>query len=207
MKMIDIHSHWGTRRGYTLRTDEELAQQKKTWNSEPVYATEDEMADHFRRSDVRAVLDFGFTKFIPLSEARRVHDYGFETQRAHPDVILGHWIHIDPHTGTDGVRELRRCIDNAPGFVGFAVSGSGSSSSASLRTSGHTRTSSECNSHASMPPFVSRWASRRVIASRLEWPGSVGRTQSRPSNSCAGSTAIAAKSLRNIGAGHPSLEG
>jgi hypothetical protein len=126
MKMIDIHSHWGTKRGYALRTEEELAQQKKTWNSEPKYAAEDEMADYFRRSDVRAVLDFGFTKFIPLSEARNVHDYGFETQRAHPDVILGHWIHIDPHTGTDGVRELRRCIDNAPGFVGFAVSGSGS---------------------------------------------------------------------------------
>jgi predicted TIM-barrel fold metal-dependent hydrolase len=126
MQMIDIHSHWGTRRGYTLRTEEELAQQKKTWNSEPNYATEEEMADYFRRSNVRTILDFGFTKFIPLSEAREVHDYGFETQRAHPDVIIGHWIHIDPHAGADGVRELRRCIDNAPGFVGFAVSGSGS---------------------------------------------------------------------------------
>jgi len=126
MKMIDIHSHWGTKRGYTLRTEEELAQQKKTWNSEPKYATEDEMADYFRRSDVRAVLDFGFTKFIPLDQARGVHDYGFDTERAHPDAIIGHWIHIDPHTGVDGVRELRRCIDRAPGFIGFAVSGSGS---------------------------------------------------------------------------------
>jgi uncharacterized protein len=126
MQMIDIHSHWGTRRGYTLRTEEELAQQKKTWNSEPHYATEAEMADYFRRSNVRTILDFGFTKLIPLSEAMEVHDYGFETQRAHPDVIIGHWIHIDPHAGADGVRELRRCIDNAPGFVGFAVSGSGS---------------------------------------------------------------------------------
>ena len=85
MKMIDIHSHWGTRRGYTLRTDEELAQQKKTWNSEPKYATEDQMADYFRQSNVRAVLDFGFTKFIPLDEARAVHDYGFETERAQID--------------------------------------------------------------------------------------------------------------------------
>ena len=126
MKMIDIHSHWGTKRGYTLRTDEELAQQKKTWNSEPKYATEDQMADHFRQSNVRAVLDFGFTKFIPLDEARAVHDYGFATERAHADAIIGHWIHIDPHTGLEGVRELRRCIENAPGFVGFAVSGSGS---------------------------------------------------------------------------------
>jgi predicted TIM-barrel fold metal-dependent hydrolase len=126
MKLIDIHSHWGTRRGYTLRTDEELAQQKKTWNSEPKYATEDQMADYFRQSNVRTVLDFGFTKFIPLDEARAMHDYGFATERAHPDAIIGHWIHIDPHTGVEGVRELRRCIDNAPGFIGFAVSGSGS---------------------------------------------------------------------------------
>jgi uncharacterized protein len=63
---------------------------------------------------------------MPLAEARPVHNYGFETQRAHPDAIIGHWIHIDPHTGAEGVRELRRCIDNAPGFIGFAVSGSGS---------------------------------------------------------------------------------
>jgi predicted TIM-barrel fold metal-dependent hydrolase len=125
MKLIDIHSHWGTKRGYTLRTDEELAQQKKTWNSEPKYATEDQMADYFRQSNVRTVLDFGFTKFIPLDEARAIHDYGFATERTHPDAIIGHWIHIDPHTGVEGVRELRRCIDNAPGFIGFAVSGSG----------------------------------------------------------------------------------
>ncbi len=126
MKIVDIHSHWGTERGYTLRTPEELAQQKATWNSEPKFVTEGEMAEYFRESGVRAVLDFGYTKFIPLAEARPIHDYGFATQRAHPDVILGHWIHIDPHAGAEGVRELRRCIDHAPGFVGFAVSGSGS---------------------------------------------------------------------------------
>lgn len=126
MKIIDVHSHWGTKRGYTLRTPEELAQQKKTWNSEPTYHTEAEMAEYFRANNVQVILDFGFTKFIPLQEAAPVHDYGFETQRAHPNQILGHWIHIDPATGSDGVRELRRCIDNAPGFLGFGVSGSGS---------------------------------------------------------------------------------
>lgn len=126
MTIIDIHSHWGTKRGYALRSAEELAQQKRTWNSEPAYATEDEMADYFRRSGVRTILDFGYTKFVPLAEARAVHDYGFATQRAHPDVILGHWIHVDPHSGAEGLRELRRCIDSAPGFLGFAVSGSGS---------------------------------------------------------------------------------
>lgn len=126
MKIIDIHSHWGTERGYALHTAEERAQQKATWNTQPKFVTEDEMAAYFRASEVRTVLDFGFTKFIPLEEAKPIHDYGFETQRAHPDDIIGHWIHIDPHTGAAGVRELRRCIEQAPGFIGFAVSGSGS---------------------------------------------------------------------------------
>jgi uncharacterized protein len=126
MKIIDVHSHWGTKRGYTLRTEEELAQQKKTWNSEPKYHTEAEMAAYFRSSDARVILDFGFTKFMPLEEAGPIHDYGFETQRAYPSEIIGHWVHIDPSTGKEGAREFRRCIDQAPGFLGFAVSGSGS---------------------------------------------------------------------------------
>ena len=127
-KMIDIHSHWGTKRGYTLRTTEELAQQKKTWNSEPTYATEDEMADVLPAAAASAY-DPRF-RLYEVHAARRgeaVHDYGFETQRAHPG--------RDPRAtgftsirtpGPTGVRELRRCIDHAPGFIGFAVSGSGS---------------------------------------------------------------------------------
>jgi hypothetical protein len=50
MKLIDMHSHWGTERGYVLRTAAELAQQKKTWNSETKYVTEDEMVTYFRAS-------------------------------------------------------------------------------------------------------------------------------------------------------------
>jgi predicted TIM-barrel fold metal-dependent hydrolase len=122
--IIDVHSHWGTKRGYPLRTEEELAQQRATWNSAPNYATEAEMADYFRASGVRVILDFGFAKFRPLEEMRALHDYAFETERAHRDVILGHWIHVDPRMGTDGVSELRRCIDKRLGFVGFAVSAS-----------------------------------------------------------------------------------
>ncbi len=126
MKLIDVHSHWGTRRGYTLRSEAELAQQRKTWNSDPTYHTETEMIEHFRSNDVQVILDFGFTKFIPISQAAPIHDYGFEVQRAGMDRILGHWIHIEPSTGDAGLHELRRCIDRAPGFLGFAVNGSGS---------------------------------------------------------------------------------
>jgi predicted TIM-barrel fold metal-dependent hydrolase len=124
MTVIDVHSHWGTRRGYVLQTEAELAQQRATWRSEPSYHTEAEMAQYFRDSGVKAILDFGFTKFRPLDEMQSLHDYAFETERAHGDVILGHWIHIDPKMGADGVRELRRCIDHRIGFIGYGVSGS-----------------------------------------------------------------------------------
>jgi predicted TIM-barrel fold metal-dependent hydrolase len=123
MTLIDVHSHWGTKRGYPLQTEAELAQQRMTWNSAPNYMTETEMADHFRANEVRAILDFGFAKFEPLEKMQALHDYGFETERAHRDVILGHWIHIDPMR-EGGVAELRRCIDKRCGFLGFAVSGS-----------------------------------------------------------------------------------
>ena len=56
---------------------------------------------------------------------RALHDYAFETEAAHRDVILGHWIHIDPQrAGAAGVKELRRCIDKKIGFLGYAVSAS-----------------------------------------------------------------------------------
>ena len=125
MRIIDVHSHWGTRRGYPLQTEQELAQQRATWNSETRYHTEAEMAAYFRDSGVRAILDLGYAKYRPLEEMRALHDYAFETETEHRDVILGHWIHIDPQrAGPDGVKELRRCIDRKVGFLGYAVSAS-----------------------------------------------------------------------------------
>ena len=62
MDIIDLHSHWGTKRGYALRPPERLAQQKRTWNSEPEYDSEEEMAAYLRANHVQAILDFGFTK-------------------------------------------------------------------------------------------------------------------------------------------------
>jgi predicted TIM-barrel fold metal-dependent hydrolase len=124
MKIIDMHSHWGTRRGYPLQSDAELKQQRATWHSDPNYMSEDEMAAYFRANGVRAVLDLGFAKFRPLDEMQGLHDYSFATERAHADVILGHWFHLDPRMGEVGVKELRRCIDARIGFVGYAVSAS-----------------------------------------------------------------------------------
>jgi len=126
MPIYDMHSHWGTRRGYTLRTEAELAQQRRTWNSETKYVSEEEQAAHFRAAGVRVILDFGFDKRLPLEEAAALHDYGFTTQRKYSDVILGNWVHIDPRRGADGLKELRRCREAAGGFLGLGVNGSDS---------------------------------------------------------------------------------
>lgn len=125
LRIFDLHSHWGTQRGYPLRTPEALALQKRTWKSEPSFATEDEMAAYFRDNSVRTILDFGFTKSLPLDETRALHDYAIDVQRAHPDVIHGIWIQVDPRTGRDGARELERCMTKSDAFVSFCISAPG----------------------------------------------------------------------------------
>jgi hypothetical protein len=125
LQAIDIHSHWSTRRGYPLQTEAELAQQERTWRSKPAYRSEAEMAEDFRRAGVRVILDFGYTKYLPINEAREIHDYGFVTQEAHSDVILGNWVHFQPELEASALAEFRRCLDRGAGFLGLAVSGSG----------------------------------------------------------------------------------
>jgi uncharacterized protein len=125
LPIIDLHSHWATRRGYVLQSEAELAQQHGTWRSTPNYRTEEEMAADFAQANVRVVLDFGFTKFVPIERAAELHDYGFDVQRRFPDVIIGNWLHFQPELGAPALGEFRRCLDVAGGFVGLAVSGGG----------------------------------------------------------------------------------
>jgi len=125
VQIFDLHSHWGTRRGYVLRTPEQLAQQKRTWNSEPAYVTEEAMAAYLRRHEVQTILDFGFTKSMPVAEVRAYHDYAVDVQATYPDAIFGHWLQIDPRTGREGVAEFERVAAASRGFVGICVSAPG----------------------------------------------------------------------------------
>src|SRR5439155_13486430 len=54
--IIDMHSHWGTRRGYPFQTLEELAQQERVFKSKPRSVSESEMAEHFRKTGARVIL-------------------------------------------------------------------------------------------------------------------------------------------------------
>lgn len=125
MKIFDVHSHWGTRRGYPLQSEPELAKQRQVWNSEPRYHTEEEMADYFRASEVKTILDFGFTKNLPLDKVKALHDYALEVQAKHADVIHGLWLQIHPKEGDAGAREFERVAQASKGFVGYLVSGPG----------------------------------------------------------------------------------
>lgn len=124
MHIIDLHSHWGTRRGYPFQTPEELAQQRRVFNSDPSYVTEAEMAGHFRSKRVRVMLDLG-VRSVSIEELRALHDYALDVRRQFPDVVLGNWLHIDPRLGRAGVEELERCVSAKAGLVGLAVAGAG----------------------------------------------------------------------------------
>jgi uncharacterized protein len=123
--VFDVHSHWGTKRGYPLQSEAELARQRQVWNSDPTYHSEDEMADCFRRNGVQTILDFGFTKKLPIREVRPYHDYAIATQAQFKDAIFGLWLQINPESGAEGVAELRRCIDASTGFVSIMIAGAG----------------------------------------------------------------------------------
>jgi uncharacterized protein len=124
LRIIDLHSHWGTKRGYPFQTPEELAQQRKVFRSDPSYMTEQEMVDHFRKHNVQTLLDLG-VRSVGLSELKSLHDYAFDVQQSAPDAVLGNWLHIDPRAGIDGLKELERCLKRQAGIVGLAVAGAG----------------------------------------------------------------------------------
>lgn len=123
MRIVDMHSHWGTERGWRgnpAGSAKAFAALQKYFNWKEGFVTEAQMADYFRASDARVVLDLAFTYRLPMEEVREQHDYSFETQRAHPDVILGHWIHLDP-SNAESLGEFRRCIDKRVGFLGMHI--------------------------------------------------------------------------------------
>jgi len=122
-RIFDCHSFWGTKRGYFFQTPEALESQRRIWGRVPAYHTEDEMADVFRRHNARVILDLAFTMWMNIDDIRAAHDYAFDVQRRHRDVIFGHWLTFDPRIGKEGLREFERALGADAGFVGISVIG------------------------------------------------------------------------------------
>jgi predicted TIM-barrel fold metal-dependent hydrolase len=83
------------------------------------------MAAYLRSQGVRTILDFGFTKSMPVAEVRGYHDYAIDVQATYPDAIFGHWLQIDPRLGREGVAEFQRVAAASKGFIGICVSAPG----------------------------------------------------------------------------------
>jgi uncharacterized protein len=125
MKIFDCHSHWSTRRGYIFQSEEAQKSQERIWGTKAQFQTEDEMAATFRRNHARVMMDLALTAFVdmPMDEMRAFHDYTFEVQRRHPDVIFGHWLSFNPHLGRDAIKEYERAVAAKAGFIGFGIIG------------------------------------------------------------------------------------
>lgn len=124
MKLFDCHSHWATEKGYLFRTQAERDQQAKIWRTPAEVFSDDEQADYFRKNNVRVILDISWIKELPLEEMRTYHDYVFEVQARHRDVMVGQWLQFNPAKhGPAAVDEFRRCLDKKAGFVGLCVNG------------------------------------------------------------------------------------
>ena len=124
MKIFDCHSHWATEKGYIFRTEAERAQQEKVWRTPFRLFGEDEQAEYFRKNNVRVILDISWIKELPLEEMRPYHDYVFDVQQKHRDVIFGQWLQFDPKRhGKAALQEFQRCVDKQAGFVALNING------------------------------------------------------------------------------------
>lgn len=125
MRIFDCHSHWSTRKGYIFQSEAELKSQERIWGTKAAFQTEQEMADTFRRNNVRVVLDLALTALsdMSLEQIRAVHDYTFQVQRQHSDVIFGHWLSFDPRLGKAAITEFERAMSADAGFIGFGIIG------------------------------------------------------------------------------------
>ena len=125
MRIFDCHSHWSTKRGYVFQSQEEQDNQERVWGTKASFQTEDEMAATFRRSNVRVMMDLATTVLyaMDIEEVQKLHDYTFEVQRKHSDVIFGHWLSLDPRLGKAGIKEYERAVAAQAGFIGFGIIG------------------------------------------------------------------------------------
>ncbi|MFH1351227.1 MAG: amidohydrolase family protein [Pseudomonadota bacterium] len=121
MKVIDMHSHWGTEKGYLYKGVAAIDAAKNTYKmKDVVYRTADEMAQDLRAANVKAILDYGFTMESSIEELREYHDEAAQMHRDYPDVILGNWCCIDPRGGLKVLRELERCLKDL-NFIGLTM--------------------------------------------------------------------------------------
>ncbi len=112
MRAIDVHVHPNiVSFSYERRWGVEVAQSMmKYYRIEEKICTEEEMAQEFRKLDVKALIigwdaeaESGYNTSNTNEEVARLI-------RKFPDVFIGGWAMIDPWKGKAAVKELDRCV-------------------------------------------------------------------------------------------------
>lgn len=124
-KLIDMHSHWGTERGWLgnpMKTPEQQKAMGKYFRWDHTFVTEGEQTAYFRANNVQVMLDLAWTGYMSVEQVYEQHEYAFAYTRQNPDVVLGNWLHIDP-LAPGHMEEFVRCVNDHPGFLGIGISG------------------------------------------------------------------------------------
>ncbi|MFQ5825996.1 MAG: amidohydrolase family protein [Dehalococcoidia bacterium] len=117
MRAIDVHVHFSTPEGRTIKDREFRAAMERYYRTKFVDKSEEEMARDFVELDIKALL-IPFDAEANTGWERVSNDYAAEVARNHPEAFLGAWACVDPWKGKMAVREAERAIKEL-GMIGL----------------------------------------------------------------------------------------
>lgn len=112
MKAIDVHVHPSTRAfdREAIWGKEALRSFYSYYKIEPKVTTDEEMAEEFRRLDLKALLIGWDAESVSGYDTSHTNDEVARLIKKFPDVFIGGWAMIDPWKGKAAIRELERCV-------------------------------------------------------------------------------------------------
>lgn len=123
MRYFDCHSHFSTKAGLHHATQEDYENAQRVFKRKREFESEDQMAEGFRKRNVRTILDIYRTwRLTDEDEIRASNDYVVSFAKKYPDVVFGNWLAINPAMKDFWLKEFRRLKDSGAGFFGFCQS-------------------------------------------------------------------------------------
>jgi len=123
MHYFDCHSHFSTKAGLHHASQEDYEQAQRVFKRKRTFETEAEMADGFRKRNVRTILDIYRTwRMIDEDEIRASNDYAIDFARKNPNIVYGNWLAANPAMKDFWLKEYQRLAETKPGFLGFCQS-------------------------------------------------------------------------------------
>jgi len=112
MKAIDVHVHPSTRAfdREAIWGKEALESFYQYYKIQPRVTTDEEMAEEFRRLDLKALLIGWDAESVSGQDTRHTNDEVARLIKKFPDVFIGGWAMIDPWKGKAAIKELERCV-------------------------------------------------------------------------------------------------